>query len=90
MKIIKVSNWRVTGPLKIGDCVTVMGRDYILEKLEPYVTKRGGESSPLHWHGQCQTCGGEFSFKSGRVRFYPYANCETHRPNAKGVGVGHG
>ena len=88
MKMTKVSYWKVTGPFKIGECVTVRRRDYVLEDMEPYVTKQGADSSLLHWRGQCQTCGGRFSFKTGRARFYPYANCERHRPYAKGVGGG--
>ena len=88
MKITQVNYWKVTGPFKIGECVTVRRRDYVLEDMEPYVTKGGADSSLLHWRGQCQTCGGRFSFKTGRTRFQPYANCERHRPYAKGVGDG--
>ena len=32
MKMTKVSYWKVTDPFKIGECVTVMGRDYVLER----------------------------------------------------------
>ena len=33
MKMTKVSYWKVTGPFKISECVTVRRRDYVLARI---------------------------------------------------------
>lgn len=73
MKISKQSFWKVKGPYEIGEGVTVMGRKYVLEEMEPYTNQRGINSCLLHWRGTCNACGATFTFITSRSRFNPLA-----------------
>jgi hypothetical protein len=81
MRVEKETSWRVRGPVKIGDVISIRVRKYKIVNVEPYYSKTGSRTKLITWLGTCVVCGYEFHFQSG-AKFWPTATCPEHRGQA--------